>query len=89
LDIYRKEQELVEDFMANTSLKIGSRELQVADTVEYSSILGCDAALLGKWCPVCCCIIVPSSLVSSSPRRIATWGKKVCVVQVQVRWAVR
>jgi hypothetical protein len=36
----------VEDFMSNTSLKIGSRELQVADPVEYSSILGCDAALL-------------------------------------------
>jgi hypothetical protein len=38
----------MEDFMANTSSKTGNRELQVADSVEYSSILCCDAALLGR-----------------------------------------
>ena len=79
----------MEDFVGNDLLKIGSGELKVADAVEYSSSLGCDAALLGKWCPMCCWIIVPSSLVSSSPRRIATRRKKACVIQVQVRWAVK
>ena len=39
--------------MANITLKIGSRELQVAAIVEHSGILGCDAASLGRWCPTC------------------------------------
>lgn len=45
---YRKEEELTEDFTANTSLKVGIRGGQAADIAEYSSILGCDAASVDR-----------------------------------------